>query len=260
MKHLFLFIALFLTTNFSIAQEGVIVTMHAALVEGDLQAFEEVESKYMQKVAQYAAEKGDILAWNLLKAVQLDGINDEQQYNYMFVQSNKTVEDILDPKNMFWNLASSVLTEKEQADLAELQKKFTWTKDVHVVYRIDSGLWMTNDPADYEGSAIQFNFAKPKDAPAFLAENASLWKPFFAENGAKMNMLSWGTAQKIHPTGDEWASVMTWDMFSSLADLFKYRLGDGVEYPLDQSNMGEINPDGFYQVATWYWLAGASAN
>ena len=79
MKHLFLFIALFLTTNFSIAQEGVIVTMHAALVEGDLQAFEEVESKYMQKVAQYAAEKGDILAWNLLKAVQLDGINDEQQ-------------------------------------------------------------------------------------------------------------------------------------------------------------------------------------
>ena len=53
---------------------------------------------------------------------------------------------------------------------------------------------------------------------------------------------------------------MTWDMFSSLADLFKYRLGDGVEYPLDQSNMGEINPDGFYQIATWYWLAGASAN
>ena len=75
-----------------------------------------------------------------------------------------------------------------------------------------------------------------------------------------MNMLSWGTAEKIHPTGDEWASVMTWDMFSSLADLFKYRLGDDMNPPLDKSHMGEINPDGFYQVATWYWLAGASAN
>ncbi|MDG1063870.1 MAG: hypothetical protein P8O93_05415 [Flavobacteriaceae bacterium] len=260
MKHYFILIGLFLTTTFSIAQEGVIVTMHAALVEGDLQAFEEVESKYMQKVAQHAAEKGDIIAWNLLKAVQLDGINDEQQYNYMFVQSNNTVEDILDPKNMFWNLADSILTKQEQADLAELQKKFTWTKDVHVVYRIDSGLWMTNNSSDYVGSAIQFNFAKPKNTTAFLEENATLWKPFFKENGTKMNMLSWGTAQKIHPTGDEWASVMTWDMFSSLADLFKYRLGDGINYPINQSNMEEINPDGFYQVATWYWLTGASAN
>ena len=57
MKHLLLIIALFLTSNFAIAQEGVIVTMHAVVVEGDLQAFEEVESKYMKKVAQHAAEK-----------------------------------------------------------------------------------------------------------------------------------------------------------------------------------------------------------
>lgn len=260
MKHFLILMVLFLFSTNSISQEGAIVTMHAALVEGDLKAFEEAETKYMKKLAQHAADKGDILAWNLLKAVRLDGINDEEQYNYMFVQSNKTVEDILDPKNMFWNLADSVLTEQEQAELAKLREKFTWTKDVHVVYRIDSGLWMANDASDYEGSVIQFNFAKPKDAPAFLAENASLWKPFFKENGSKMNMLSWGAGAKIHPTGDEWASVMTWDMFSSLSDLFKYRLGDDIDYPLDKSNMGEINPEGFYQVATWYWLDGASLN
>ena len=109
------------------------------------------------------------MAWNLLKAARLDEINDEDQYNYMFVQSNKTVEDILDPKNAL-DSSESVLTEQEQAEVAALREKFTWTKDVHVVYRIDSGLWMTNDPADYEGSAIQFNFAKPKDAGIFSRE------------------------------------------------------------------------------------------
>ena len=49
-------------------------------------------------------------------------------------------------------------------------------------------------------------------------------------------------------------------MFSSLEDLFNYRLGDGINWPVDQSNMAEINPDGFYQVATWQWLTGASSN
>lgn len=56
---------------------------------------------------------------------------------------------------------------------------------------------------------------------------------------------------------------MTWDMFSSLADLFNYRLGDfsdNIEPPVRESNMNEINPGGFYQVATWRWMAGASAN
>ena len=262
MKKLFFTITV-LFSLFISAQEGAIVTMHAVLVEGDLAAFEKVESDYMQKVAQHAAEKGDILAWNLLKAVRQDGVNDEEQYNYMFVQSNKTVEDILDPKNMFWNLAEDVLNAEEMADLNALRGKFTWTKDVHVIYRVESGLWFPSNSAGYTDAVIQFNFARQKDKSGFLEENASIWKSFFAANGPKMNMLSWGAANKIHPVGDEWASVMTWDMFSSLADLFKYRLGDmpdGIEPPVGESNMSEINPGGFYQVATWQWMAGASAN
>jgi hypothetical protein len=169
------------------AQEGAIITMHAALVEGDLNAFEKVESVYMKKVAQHAADRGDILAWNLLKAVRLDGVNDEEQFNYMFVQSNKSVQDILDPKNMFWNLAEDVLSAEELSDLNNLRSKYTWTKDIHVVYRIESGLWFPSDPDAYKDAVIQFNFAKPKDKTGFLAENSSLWKPFFAANGPKMN-------------------------------------------------------------------------
>ena len=147
MKKLFFTITV-LFSLFISAQEGAIVTMHAVLVEGDLAAFEKVESDYMQKVAQHAAEKGDILAWNLLKAVRQDGLNDEEQYNYMFVQSNKTVEDILDPKNMFWNLAEDVLNAEEMADLNALRGKFTLTKDVHVIYRVESGLVMGAPPCN----------------------------------------------------------------------------------------------------------------
>lgn len=242
------------------AQEGAIITMHAVLIEGDTEAFETVQTKYYQKVAQSAVNDGDIAAWNFLRAVRLDGMNDEEEYNYMFVQGNSSVAATLSAKNAFWNNAEKVLSKKEFKELQELQTKFTWKKDVRVMYRIDSGLWMVSSADDYVNSIIQFNFARPANSTAFLQENKELWKPFFHENGSKMNMISWGTGQKIHPTGADWAAVMSWDMFSSLEDLFNYRLGDGINWPADQSNMAEINPDGFYQVATWQWLTGASSN
>ena len=40
------------------AQEGAIVTMHAVLIEGDTEAFETVQTKYFQKVAQSAVNDG----------------------------------------------------------------------------------------------------------------------------------------------------------------------------------------------------------
>ena len=112
------------------AQEGAIVTMHAVLVEGDTEAFETVQTKYFQKVAQSAVNDGDIAAWNFLRAVRLDGMNDEEEYNYMFVQGNSSVAATLSPKNAFWNKAEDVLSNKEFKDLQELQTKFTWKKDV----------------------------------------------------------------------------------------------------------------------------------
>ena len=207
---------LFLFTVAIWAQEGAIVTMHAVLIEGDTEAFETVQTKYFQKVAQSAVNDGDIAGWNFLRAVRLDGMNDEEEYNYMFVQGNSSVASTLSSKNAFWNKAEEVLSKKEFKELQELQTKFTWKKDVRVMYRIDSGLWMVSSIDDYMNSIIQFNFARPANNAAFLQENKELWKPFFQENGSKMNMISWGTGQKIHPTGADWGccNVMGYVFFS----------------------------------------------
>ncbi len=41
--------------------------MHFVKIEDDLEAFETVQSMYMQKVAQDAVDKGDIAFWAFLK-------------------------------------------------------------------------------------------------------------------------------------------------------------------------------------------------
>jgi hypothetical protein len=53
---------------------------------------------------------------------------------------------------------------------------------------------------------------------------------------------------------------MTWDMFKSLTDLFKFRLGENIVWPFEKSNMSEINPEGFSTVAVWQWITGAASN
>ena len=59
MKKLLSLIVLFST--FASAQVYQTFSMHFVRVEGDLEAFEKVQSIYMHKVAQDAVEKGDIL-------------------------------------------------------------------------------------------------------------------------------------------------------------------------------------------------------
>ena len=86
MKKLLSLILLFST--FAGAQVYQTFSMHFVRVEGDLEAFEKVQTMYMQKVAQNAVEKDDIAFWAFLKRVRMDNIDDEEIMNYLFVQSN----------------------------------------------------------------------------------------------------------------------------------------------------------------------------
>ena len=96
------------------------------------------------------------------------------------------------------------------------------------------------------GKYIQFNFASPKNLAGFISENKTLWKNYFSKNMSKMGMVNWGVGRKIAPTGMNTSSVSTWDMFDSLENLMKYRVG--FELPSDvakKSKMGSYNPDGW---------------
>ena len=96
------------------------------------------------------------------------------------------------------------------------------------------------------GKYIQFNFATPKNLAVFISENKTLWKNHFSKHMAKMGMVNWGVGRKIAPIGTNTSSVSTWDMFDSLEDLMKYRVG--YELPSDvakKSKMGSYNPDGW---------------
>ncbi len=134
MKKIFSLLMLLLSTSLS-AQAYQTYSMHFVRVEGDLNAFEKVQSMYMQKVAQNAVDKGDIAFWAFLKRVTLDGIDDEKRKNYLFVQSNTDVTAILSVKNEWWNNASKVLSTEELAIVGELSSKFSWTEDSRHIFK-----------------------------------------------------------------------------------------------------------------------------
>ena len=58
-------------------------------------------------------------------------------------------------------------------------------------------------------------------------------------------MVNWGVGRRIAPLSSEWSTVVTWDMFKSMEDLMKYRVGEGPNPPSSKSKMRSYNPDGF---------------
>ena len=59
-------------------------------------------------------------------------------------------------------------------------------------------------------------------------------------------MLNWGVGRVLEPIGTNWSTVQTWDMFDSLENLMKYRVGYTLpENIIEKSKMSEINPDGW---------------
>ena len=67
MKKIFFSFLVLFSVSLSYAQVYQVFSMHMVRVEGDLKAFEKVQSIYMQKVAQNAVENGDIAFWAFLK-------------------------------------------------------------------------------------------------------------------------------------------------------------------------------------------------
>ena len=169
----------------------------------------------------------------------MDNIDDEKKKNYLFVQSNKDITAMLSDKNSWWENAPNILSDEEQELVAALEKSYTWTEDSRHIFVDEISI------AKGLGSYIQFNFARPKNLNGFISENKSLWKNFFSANMDKMNMVNWGVGRKIAPLSSEWSTVVTWDMFKTLEDLMKYRVGEGPNPPSSKSKMRSYNPDGF---------------
>ena len=239
MKKIFLFLFLAASiTGFS--QDNPMFSLHLVRVEGDLAAFEQVQKIYMQKVAQDAVDKGDISFWGFFKTYRLDGVDDEEIYNYLFIQGSQNVDALLSDKAAWWNNAPNVLTKKEQEMVESLSEKFTWVKDGRHVFAEEAGIGRGL------GAYIQFNFATPKNLNGFITENQTLWHDYFDANMADMGMINWGVGRRIAPLSKDWSPVVTWDMFDTLASLMKFRVGVTLpEEIVSTTKMSEYNPNGW---------------
>lgn len=239
MKKIFLIVAvvLYSVTNLS-AQK--IFSLHAVRIEGNIAAFEKSQA-LDAKVAQDAVNKGDIGFWAVLKVEKFDAIDDEKGYNYVFVQWSNSIDDFLSSKSAWWNNKSKVLSATEQEELKTLSATFTFAKDTRNVFVSEETV--SGSGGDY----IQFNFGRPLNVAGFIAENKTLWKSFYEKNMTKLNMGGWGVARRLTTGNDnDSPTVMSWDLFKTLNDLMKYRIGFPVPKEMtDKSKMSQYIPNGF---------------
>jgi len=227
--------------SIQVAQAQRVFSIHSVRVDGNVQNFEKAQMM-QSKAAQASVNSGDMSSWILLQVVQMDGVDDENAFNYVFAQSADNIDQLLDPKFAWWNNISKVLSKAEQDELALLNTSFKWTKD-------ERNVFVTEDDLPGGGEYVQFNFGRPANATGFISENKTLWKPFFKANMAKLNMGGWGIARRL-TSGTSLGSnnIMTWDVFKSMNDLMKYRIGFPIpKEMLDKSKMAQYDPNGFTQ-------------
>ena len=174
--------------------------------------------------------------------MKIDGVDDENGFNYVFAQSADNIDQLLDPKFAWWNNSSIIFSKSEQDSLALLATSFKWTKDERHTY-------VTEDDLPGGGAYVQFNFGRPVDISGFVSENKALWKPFFKDNMTKLNMGGWGVSRLLTPNSSSdagRATIMTWDVFKSINDLMKFRIGFTIPKEMqDKSKMSQYMPDGF---------------
>ena len=227
--------------SINVVQAQRVFSLHAVRVEGNVQNFEKAQM-IQSKVAQAAVNNGDMSGWILLQIVKMDGVDDENGYNYAFAQAANSIDQLLDPKFAWWNNSSKVLSKSEQDELAQLSSSFKWTKD-------ERNVFVTEDELRGGGAYVQFNFGRPVNVAGFVSENKALWKPFFKDNMAKLNMGGWGVSRLLTPNSSSdagRATIMTWDVFKSINDLMKFRIGFTIPKEMqDKSKMAQYMPDGF---------------
>lgn len=257
MKKILLLIAVLCMVQIANAQK--VFSLHAVKIEGDLKAFEKLETELNVKAAQEAVNKGDIIYWGLFKVQQFNQLDIPGDYNYVFVQWANNIDDLLGSKSAWWNNVNKVLTPAEIEQTKTLGAAFKWTKDMR-------NLFVVEDEAYGQGNAeyFQFNFGRPVNTGGFIAENKSLWKPFFVKNMSKMNMKVWGVGRRLtFPTMEtSHNTIMSWDGFTSLEDLMKFRIGGtplpGYNEVIQKSKMGSYIPEGFTYMPIFKVLKGTT--
>jgi len=258
MKKIILMIAVIFTVQLVNAQR--VYSLHAVKIEGNTDAFEKVETELNAKVAQDAVNNGDVLYWGLFKVNKFNNSVEPGEFNYVWVQWANSIDDLLSAKSAWWNNSSKVLTPEEIDQRKSLSSTYKSVKDERNIFVVEDQASDNSGPATY----FQFNFGRPANVSGFIEENKALWKPFFVKNMSKMNMKGWGVARRLtFPTLEtSQSTVMSWDSFSSLEDLMKYRIGlniPGYTEVVQKSKMSTYMPDGFSYAPVFKVLKGTTS-
>ncbi len=132
MKKILLLIAVLCTVQIANAQK--VFSLHTVKIEGDLKAFEKLETELNIKAAQEAVNKGDVLYWGLFKIQQFNQLEIPGEYNYVFVQWANSIDDLLGSKSAWWMNVNKALTPAEIEQTKTLGASFKWTKDMRNIF------------------------------------------------------------------------------------------------------------------------------
>ena len=232
-------IILILLTIFCFSLNAQYYSMtYVSVASEDVADFEEKEMKYWSQVAKKNIEKGKQLGWALMRKYGTAGNND---VNYAFVNQYSSLEDMTN-SNSVWGES----VEELGYNFDEISTKYeVWENHIYKVQDFVPG----------NGKVFILNYGRPENLSGFISENKNLWKPFHQQNitSGATGMVTWGIGTKIYPSGQDMATVMTWDGFTNLADALKVL--DFDDYvPPSNSKMRFYDPDGFRLRVIWEQL------
>lgn len=230
MKKLLIFLFLFGVTT-THAQYYYI--MYVSVEAENVEEFERKEMSYWSKVAKSNIDKNKQSLWALFKKVGTAGNN---EVNYAFVNGYPTLSDMA---NQNWD--PTALGTIAAADAAS----------PYTVYEVHNYKILNNIPGEQSNYSV-WNYARPKDLNGFIKENNELWAPFHQQNikSGSTGLKNWGMGYKLYPIGQDEATIMTWDGYDSLEDI--YQAFDGSDWiPPKGSKMSEYDPDGFRLSVIW---------
>jgi hypothetical protein len=242
MKKTFIFIALIVITLSSFAQVSYL--QYRAVPSDKEDEFVEKETKYWSKVAQAAANQGNLAGWTLWHKI---GVTKTDAPNYVFVNSYESL-DKMDPAKVW----TDENIKKMGMDPAKVETNSFTTVSFDYYTQLEAVI-----PGDYKYAVV--NYAKPTDLQTFIEENKTLWMPFHEQsikNGWN-GMTSWGLMSVIYPEGNQDRfSCFTWDGFNTFTDALKHlsysspETGESTEENpwteiMSKTKMNEIMPNGF---------------
>ena len=183
----------------------------------DSKTFESIEMEYMSKLAQDEVDAGRMRGWALLKRVPGIGDASDYKFNYFWVHSFESIDQMVDRKAFWENFKSKFGIEINSLG------GVNWKGNGRYFFKT-----ITEFQTGETGKYVILNDGKSINVDKTI-EVSKKHGEIFKKNAKKHGMTGWGMATTIAPQDIHTISnVFFWDVYDSMSGIMKHMASESV--------------------------------